>query len=113
MRGRPSGFSVGLMRDSITIQSVTETVDSAGQPVVSYTNTHANIPASYEYISGGETMRGKQVEAGVVAIFTTRNIEDLVPTQRIVHSSGSYGLVHVRPVDGRERYLELHARKEP
>lgn len=103
------GFRVGKMRERINIQqaSVTETT---GQPVRSWANLYASEPASFEPASGGETIRGRQVEANVSAVFIIHKRTGINTEMRVVHDSTNYGIVRVLPVEGGNRYIELHCR---
>ena len=101
---RPPKFTVGRMRYWINVQSHTDTVDDAGQPVSTWANLHTNVPAEYEATSGGQRFRGSQVSEGIDAIFTIRHISDIDETQRIVFRGQSYGIVFIKPVAGRDRY---------
>ena len=104
---RPTRFHVGMMRDRITVANEVTTPAESGQPVVSFVNWLINEPATYVYVGGAETIRGRQIEAGITAIFTVRYRSGYLPTQAITYKSQRYGIVHVRPVDGKDRYLEL------
>lgn len=111
MSGRPGrGFHVGQMRDRITIQTDSTTQDAAGQSVVTRTDWLLNEPAKFEPTQGGEGFRGRQVEAGIQAIFTVRYRVGYTPQQTVVHDSGTYGIVYVKPVEGLDRYRELHCK---
>ena len=104
---RANSLRVGAMRERITIQTPTETVDSIGQTNRTWAALYSNEPARYDPISGGETLRGKQVEAGVTAVFTIHKRDSITSTMRVVHGSTTYGISYINPVDGGNRYLEL------
>lgn len=97
------------MRERITVQSAT-VVETTGQPVRTWANTFANEPASFEQASGGETARGRQVEANVAAVFTVHYRAGYDTEQRVVHDGINYGIVRVVPVEGGRRYLELRCK---
>lgn len=103
-------FRVGQMRDRITVATETTTQDNAGQPIVALSNWLVDEPASFEDTRGGETTRGRQVEAGVTAVFTVRYRDGYAPTMQITRSGQRYGIVHVSHVEGKNRYLELHCK---
>lgn len=108
MTWRPvRGFRLGAMRERINIQTATETVDDAGQTIRSWTTTFLNEPAQRMPVRGGEGLRGRQVEAGIDEIFVVHYRETVTPQMRIVHGSRTYGIVHVNPVEGGRRYLEI------
>ena len=104
---RANGLRVGAMRERVTIQRIEETVDEIGQTNRSWVDVYTGEPARYEPISGGETLRGKQVEAGVVAVFTIHARDGIESTMRVQHGSKLYGIAYVNQVDGGSRYIEL------
>lgn len=98
------------MRDRITVSTEVQTQDAAGQPIVSLSTWLESEPATYEYISGGETTRGRQVEAGIKAVFIVRYRSGYTTQMQITLGDQRYGIVHVVPVEGKNRYLELHCK---
>lgn len=110
MTFRPSRFRLGSMRDRITVQSVTVTLSSAGDKVETWADLYRNEPASFDPISGGETLRGRQVEAGINAVFTTHYRTGYAPEQRVSYNGTNYGIVFVKQIEGGRRYVELHCR---
>lgn len=93
------------MRELVTIQTLTTTVDAVGQRVPTFkTNSDLfRIPAHVEHIAGAETFRGHQLEAGVVAVFEMRNA-DVSAMDQLTHVTGknkAYGITSVRPVEGK------------
>ena len=109
MTFRPSRFRLGSMRERITIQSVTVTTSDAGDKVETWANTYINEPAAFDPVSGGETLRGRQVDAGVNAVFTV-HYRTYTTTQRVQYNGTNYGIVFVKPIEGGRRYVELHCR---
>jgi len=116
MTFRPEkGFRVGEMRHRIAVKVETTTQDAAGQPVVAFTTWLLDEPAKFEPakfgpITGGEGARGRQVEAGITAIFTVRYRDGYTPEMIVVHRGQQYGIVYVNPVAGADRYRELHCK---
>ena len=99
------------MRDRIIIENETTTLDSeTGQPIRAWTTFYGSVPASYTPTRSGETFRGGQVEAGINAVFTTRYQKDIAPTMRIRFDGVIYNIVHVMPITGAKRYLDLYCR---
>lgn len=112
MTGRPTGgFSVGSMRDRITIQESVDVVDTSGQTNRTWQDLYENQPARWIPIAGSETIRGRTVEAGIVSLFQIRSREGITPEMQVVHRSGTYGIGYVKPVEGRDRYIELHCKQ--
>lgn len=112
MRGyRPGrGFHIGEMRSRITVKTETPAQDAAGQPVVTLVTWLTNEPAKHEPISGGESARGRQVEAGITAIFTVHYRAGYTPEMAVICNGQTYGIVYVLPVDGMNAYRELHCK---
>ncbi len=100
-------------RHRITIQSLTESLDVARQPVHSYSTRYSSQPAKYEYVSGNETNRGRQVEAGVTAIFTLSYRSGISTTDRVVFGSRTFGIVSIENPDGVQRFTVLNCREAP
>lgn len=98
------------MRERITVQSVAVTISDAGDKVEAWTNLYVNEPAMYDPASGSETLRGRQVEAGVNVVFITHYRSNYAPEQRVSYNGTNYGIVFVKPVEGGRRYVELHCR---
>lgn len=111
MSGRPERFSVGEMRDRITIEEATETLDDVGQPTRTWATIYLSQPAKWVPVAGSETIRGRAVEAGIKTIFIVRHQSGITPEMRVVHSSGTYGIGYVKPIAGRQRYIELHCKQ--
>lgn len=107
MSGRPRGHRVGSMRYRCTIQQPTETLDSAGQPVVSWTQYVVDEPCEYSPTGGIESMRGRQVEAGTRAVFTVRYRSGYTTRMRLVFDGEEYGITAINRVDGLKKYLEI------
>lgn len=107
MTARPSSFRLGSMRQRCTIQQVTETLDDAGQPVVTWTDFLTNEPCQFIPTGGNESMRGRQLEAGTKAIFRVRYRVGYVPEMRIQYDGTNYGITYINQVDGLRRYIEL------
>lgn len=110
MTWRPQQHRVGAMRERVNIQSLTLSISSAGDKSESWSNLYQNEPARYEETRGGETLRGKQVEAGIDVVFTVHYRDNIDTTCRVVHNSVNYGIVYAKKVDGGKRYLELYCK---
>lgn len=110
MSGRPDRFHLAELRDQITIQENTTTLSEIGDPVRTWTNKYYQQPAKWSPVAGSETVRGRSVEAGIATVFTIHNQPGITPEMRVVHSSGTYGIGYVKPIEGRRRYIELHCK---
>ena len=104
---RPSSLRVGSMRQRVTIQQPIETLDATGQPVVTWSNWLLNEPAKFEPTGGIEYMRGRQLEASTLGIFTVRYRDGYMATMRILHNGMTYGITAQNPVEGGRRYIEI------
>lgn len=111
MTYRPGrGFRVGEMRYRINVKSEVTTTDAAGQPVVSLETWLSGEPAKFEPTAGGEGARGRQVEAGISAIFTVRYRSGYSPQMAIEFGGDTYWIVYIKPVQGMDRYRELYCK---
>lgn len=107
MTGRPQRFRTGELRHRCTIQQPTETLAEYGQPVVTWSDLYADEPCKFEPTGGIESMRGRQYEATTKAVFTVRYRPNYTPLLSVLFNGVRYGILHVNPVDGMSRYLEL------
>jgi SPP1 family predicted phage head-tail adaptor len=111
MTYRPErGFRTGEMRQRITVKVETTAQDEAGQPVVTLSDWLVDEPAKFEPISGGEGARGRQVEAGISAIFTVRFRDGYTPQMAVEFAGDTYWIVYVKQVGGMDRYRELYCK---
>lgn len=104
-------FRLGSMRERIDIQESAVSRDSYSQEIHAWKDRYADRPAAWMPTAGQETIRGRSVEAGIAAVFTTRFDTGVTPEMRVVHSSGVYGIAYVKQVEGRRGYMELHCRQ--
>lgn len=111
MRGyRPQRFHIGEMRSRITVKTETTSQNASGQPVVTLSTWLADEPAKFEPTRGTEGARGRQVEAGIAAVFTVHFRPGYTPEMAVVCNGQTYGIVYVHPVDGMNAYRELHCK---
>jgi SPP1 family predicted phage head-tail adaptor len=80
---------------------------------VTYTAKYTNIAAKYEQVSGGEVVRGRQIEAGVIALFTVNYRDGYIQTDRITFDGQTYGIHRMHKPDGVKRFLEIHCKAAP
>lgn len=110
MQGRPGRFTVGQLRHRITVQTYESEQDSYGQPIATWSNWLTGEPADYQYTGGGQSLRGRQIEEGIDAVFVVRYRAGHSTHNRVVMGDQTFGIVHVRPIDGRQRYQELYCK---
>jgi len=110
--GRDRHIRVGGLRHRISVQTPVKSdgTTTQGQRIVTWSNRLTEEPADYEFTSGGQGSRGRQVEETVRAVFTVRYRSGYSVEERVVFDGQVFGIVHIRPVVGRDRYLELHCR---
>lgn len=102
--------SISRLRHRVTVEKEVRTKDAAGQEIVTWATRYALQPAEYREVSGGETIRGRQVEAGVVAIFTVNYRDGYDTTDRIVFDGETFGIVRIHKFGGIKRFLDIHCR---
>lgn len=109
MRIKPRAFRVANMRHRIVVEEAitTRATNGSGQPIVEWSPWVGNEPAAFESTSGIESMRGRQLEAGVKAVFTVRYRAGYNTKMRVLHEGVYYGIVHINPVGGLRNYIEL------
>lgn len=100
--------SFSAMRHRVTIQSVVSTLDSSRQTVYTYTTRYADEPAAYRQVTGGEYVRGRQIEAGTTAIFEVNYRDGYMVTDRVLFKGVYYGVVRIDQPDGVDRFTILH-----
>ena len=96
----------GIYRHLITIQNDTS-ADGAEAPT--WGTFVDNVPSGYYDVAGGETFRGKQLEASVTAVFEIRYYTGVTEEMRIVNASRNFNISKIVDRQGISRYLELHA----
>lgn len=98
---------LGKFRERITIERATVDI-STGQPDRTWSTHMSSVPASYDPATGSETTRGRQVEANVKAVFTMHYTDGITPEDRVIYDGWTWGIVAMMPVEGGQRYMELH-----
>ena len=101
------------MRHRITVQTAVETIDASRQKVISYTDRIVNEPSTFIQVTGGEVNRGRQVEAGVTAIFKLNRRSGYTTKDRVLFAGDQYGVVRVEIPDGIDRFIYLHCKAAP
>lgn len=109
--GKSFGFA--NMRHRVTVQAPIKTIATSGQSTKEWKPWVANEPAEYVETGGGEHVRGKQIEAGIDAIFRVNYRKGYCPEMRLIWNEQTYGIVRCAPVDGLNRFLELHCKATP
>jgi SPP1 family predicted phage head-tail adaptor len=107
MSGRPKDLRAGALRHRCTIQQPTETQDTAGQPIVTWSAYVVDEPCEWQPTDGYESMRGRQLEAGTKAVFRVRYRSGYTTKMQVLFQGESYGITGINPVDGLLRYMLL------
>jgi len=97
------------MRNRITFRQVEETRDTAMQPVRTWSAFMVDVPASVERVTGGEIVRGRQMEATVTDLITIRTSRGIDPKMQIVCGEDTYGIVHID--DTEIKYTSIQAKR--
>lgn len=79
----------------IDIQVATETRDAAGQPVETWADFVAKVPAQYMPVSGREQFEAQQVLATAVAKFRIRYRSDITRKMRLVFEVENWEIRHL------------------
>ena len=95
----------------ITIQSVTEVRDGAGQPIETWADFAADEPCEYLPLSGSEQLQADQRVATSRARFRIRYRDDLTRKMRIQYDGENWNLLSYEEDrrHGRRQYLILTA----
>jgi len=97
---------IGELRHRVTIQSATETQDSYGQAVLSF-STLATRWASIEQLSGREFFDASKVAAEVTHRVRIRYMTGITPKMRVVYGSRTFEIVAITNPEERNIALDL------
>lgn len=103
----------GLFRHVVAILLDPTTRDTMGQeiPAGSAAVVAQNVRAKIEEAAGGETLRGKQVDATTTHVVTIRYRAGVTPQMYVSWGSRTLGITAVLDRTGRKRELELHCQE--
>jgi len=103
----------GTLRQRITLQEATHEQDAAGQPVALWGALAggSNLPARVENVTGGETIRGRQVSAETTTLLTIRYLAGVTPQMRVLYEGRTLGIVRASDPDGARRELRIECRE--
>lgn len=102
-----------VKRHRINVQSVVTTIDSSRQPVYTYTNRYVDEPATFKQVAAGEYVRGRQIEAGVTAMFEVNYRDGYLVTDRVIFDSVKYGIVRIDYPEGVKRFAVIYCMAAP
>lgn len=101
-------MNIGKLDRYITLQSVSTSVDSYGQPVESF-STLANVWAKIEYKSEVEKFENEQLRAVSNINFIIRYRTDITEQMRISYNSNTYQITGIAEI-GRGEGLKLQTK---
>lgn len=99
----------GEMRQRITVERCTSSLDAVGQPTLVWTTRVASLPAKVESVAGGETIRGRQVLATATTLFTVRYRSDVSVKDRVSYEGRTLGILRAGDPYGDRRELRIEA----
>lgn len=102
--------SAGKMRHRITVKRRSIAPDASGQPIPTFIDRFQGEPAGFTQVSGGEVLRGRQIEAGVTAVFVVNWRAGYDETDIIVFEGVEYGIVRIHKPEGIARFAEIHCK---
>lgn len=108
---KPTDKIAGRKRHRITIQQATETPDSAGQPIRTWSTFVANYPVAVDSVAGGEVLRGRQVSAETQIVFAGRWYAGVTAEMRVVYGSRTLGIVRAADPYGDRRELRIECKE--
>lgn len=97
----------GKLRHFVTVQARSTTPDTYGEPPQSWSNLHANQPASVEPLSGRELINAQAVQSDVTHRVRMRYVSGIETKHRIMFGSRVLDIRAVRNVDERNTELEM------
>ena len=101
---------IGKLRRRITIERVTETQDTDGAVLETW-STYATVQASIELISGREYFAAQSTQADVTHRIRIRYLSGIVPKMRVSYNSRIFDILSVINVGERNRELQLMCRE--
>jgi len=107
-------INAGELNQRITIEEPTTTQDSdTGEPSRSWSTLSgaASLPVKVESVSGGETVRGRQVHAEATTLFTARYLSTVTTLMRVTYESRALHIVRVSDPYGDRRELRIECKE--
>ena len=81
----PYCIEPGRLRQRVNIE--TPTTPTNGEVAPTFSNLATGVPAEVLETSGGEYVRGRQIEAGISAVVTIRYRSDVTPNMRLKYGT--------------------------
>jgi len=107
-----SRLAAGELRQRIKIEEPTESQGNAGQVTRTWDTLSgaSSLPARVEAVSGGESLRGRQVSAETRLVLTVRYRSDITTTMRVVYAGGTYGIIRASDPYGDQIELRIECK---
>lgn len=97
----------GTLRHQVRLETPTYRRDAANQKVESGTDV-VTVAASVRHVSGGETVRGRQMEANATELVTIRWRQGVTNQTRVVYAGRTLSVIDIaEDTAGRHRELAL------
>lgn len=108
-----SRLAAGELRQRIAVQTATEVLDKAGQPIRTWSalSGPAQLPARVDSVTGGESLRGRQVTANASVVFTIRYRADITTRMRVIYEGATYYILRASDPYGDRRELRIECRR--
>jgi len=107
-----SRLAAGDLSQRVLIQTSSESLDAAGQPIRTWSTLSgaSSLPARVESVTGGESLRGRQVSAETQLVCTVRYLSTITAKMRVVYAGGTYGIVRASDPYGDQRETRIECR---
>ena len=105
----PYCLDPGRLRQRVTLEQAT--TPSSGETNPTYATYLSNVPAEVIETTGGEYVRGRQVEAGIVAMVTIRYRNGIYPTMRLRYGARYLNIVSCIDPTGYRSELLIQCRE--
>lgn len=99
------GLKAGQLKNKVTLQALTNTVDTIGQPINTWVDV-ATVWADIRYLSGLESIKSDAPNSIVKVSIRVRYRADITPAMRVVSGSTIYKITAVLP-DKKNRSVDL------
>ena len=83
------------MPDTVTIQRKSLAGDGQGGYAESWVNSYQNVPARLSFTGGAESIAAGRQDLQPTSILTVGYDQSVEPTDRVLHSSGTYEIQSV------------------
>ena len=103
--------SIGSMRHRLILQSPTDTVDSYGQSIRSWT-TYTTVWGQVIALGGTEVQQAAQLSGLVTYQITIRTLYTVIMTHRMIWQNKTLNIQSVIPLDGERKFIRIVAIEE-